>query len=144
MSRLAILVVLAIAVVAILIMPPIIRTDTKSVGISGWGTNPEFGRSIAGFKEGLAENGFVEGENIRFILKNSETDTVIQRQIIESFAKEEVDLIFSLTTPGTLIAKEVTDTIPIVFSVVTYPVEAGVIHSLDSSAASHGERSEGW
>jgi putative ABC transport system substrate-binding protein len=106
---------------------------TKIIGISGWGSNPEFSRCIAGFKTGLAENGFVEGDNLRFILENSETDLEVQRRIIESFVKERADLIFSLTTPGTLIAKEVTQTIPIVFSVVTYPVESGVIHSLESS-----------
>jgi putative ABC transport system substrate-binding protein len=108
-------------------------SGVKTIGISGWGSNPEFGRCIDGFKAGLAENGFVEGNNVHFIHKNSETDLEVQRRIIESFVNEKVDLIFSLTTPGTLVAKSVTQTIPIVFSVVTYPVESGIIRSLESS-----------
>ena len=58
----------------------------------------------------------------------------VQREIVQSFIDAEVDLIFSITTPGTLIAKEMTSEIPIVFSVNTFPVESGVIDSLESSS----------
>lgn len=108
--------------------PPITR-----IGIAGWGSNPEFQRSIDGFKESLTEHGFVEGENVEYIILNSETDLDRQRRIIEIFVAEKVDLIYTLTTFGTLVAKEVTSEIPIVFSVVTYPVESMVIDSLESS-----------
>ena len=105
----------------------------KTIGIAGWNSDLTYSGSVVGFKEGLAENGYVEGENVRFIIKNAESDLEIQRQIIGSFVEAEVDIIYSLTTPGTLIAKNVTSKIPIVFSIVTYPVEAGVIDSLESS-----------
>jgi putative ABC transport system substrate-binding protein len=104
-----------------------------SIGIAGWGSNPEFTRNIEGFKDGLAENGYVEGENVHFIIKIPETDLDVQREIIQSFIDAGVDLIFSITTPGTLVAKEMTGTIPIVFSVNTFPVESGVIESLEGS-----------
>jgi len=104
-----------------------------TVGIAGWGSNPEFMRNIEGFKDGLAENGYVEGENVHFIIKIPETDLDAQREIIQSFIDAGVDLIFSITTPGTLVAKEMTSEIPIVFSVNTFPVESGVIDSLESS-----------
>ena len=107
--------------------------EVKTIGIAGWNSDLTYGGSVAGFKEGLAENGYVEGENVRFIIKNAESDLEIQRQIIESFVEAEVDIIYSLTTPGTLIAQNVTSKIPIVFSIVTYPVKAGVIDSLESS-----------
>lgn len=106
---------------------------TMTIGIAGWGSNPEFTRNIVGFKDGLAENGYVEGENVHFIIKIPETDLDVQRKIIQSFIDAEVDLIFSITTPGTLVAKEMTSTIPIVFSVNTFPVESGVIESIESS-----------
>ena len=70
------------------------------IGVARWGGNPEFGRSVEGFKEGLAENGFLEGKNVRFIIENPETDIDKQRQIIQSFIQAKVDLIYSLTTPG--------------------------------------------
>ncbi len=113
------------------------KQEIKTIGIARWDSNPEFSRSIDGFKQGLEANGYVESENIRFIIKNPETDLNKQRRIIESFIQDNVDLIYSLTTPGTLVAKEVTNQmekpIPIVFSVCTYPVESGLIDSLESS-----------
>ena len=135
-----ILVVSSILVIGILIFagwyflfPFEEEDEVKTIGIAGWNSDLTYSGSVAGFKEGLAENGYVEGENVRFIIKNAESDLEIQRQIIESFVEAEVDIIYSLTTPGTLIAKNVTSKIPIVFSIVTYPVEAGVIDSLESS-----------
>ena len=108
-------------------------SPVAKIGIAGWGSNPEFQRSIEGFKEGLAAKGYVEGENVDFIIRNSETDLAVQRQIIEQFVAQDVDLIYTLTTFGTLTAMEVAKEVPIVFSVVTYPVESNVIASLESS-----------
>lgn len=111
--------------------------EIATIGIARWAGNPEFDRSVHGFKEGLAENGYVEGKNVRFIIRNPETDLDRQREIIESFIRTGVDLIFSLTTPGTLVAKELTnqmkDPIPVVFSICTYPVESNLIATLKSS-----------
>lgn len=111
------------------------KTEEKviKIGVAGWGSNPEFIRNIEGFKDGLAENGYVEGENLQLIIKIPETDLDVQREIIQSFIDMDIDLIFSITTPGTLIAKEMTSDIPIVFSINTFPVETGVIDSLESS-----------
>ena len=113
------------------------KQTMKIVGIARWSSHPEFGRSVYGFKQGLAENGFVEGENVRFISKNPKTDLEKQHQIIKEFIATKVDLIYSLTTPGTLIAKRETskmsNPIPVVFSICAYPVESNLIASLESS-----------
>lgn len=47
--------------------------------------------------------------------------------------EKNVDLIYSLTTPGTTILKDRITNRPIIFSIVTYPVESGLIDSLDNS-----------
>lgn len=104
-----------------------------TIGIAGWNSDLTYGGNVEGFEDGLRENGYVEGKNIRFIIENAESDLNVQREIIESFIEAEVDLIYSLTTPGTLVAKDVTSNVPIVFSIVTYPVESGVIEALESS-----------
>jgi len=104
-----------------------------TIGIAQWGSSPDYERSVQGFKDGLKDTGFIEGKNVEYIIKNPEGDFDGQVKIIEAFVKNKVDLIYSLTTPGTLAAKSVTKNVPIVFSIVTYPVEAGVIDSLDSS-----------
>jgi len=113
------------------------KTESKeaivTIGIAQWILNPEYDRNIEGFKEGLAERGYVEGKNVEFIIENPEADKAKQREIIQSFIDKKVDLIYSLTTPGTLIAKEMVQDKPIVFSIVTFPVESGVVDLLESS-----------
>ncbi len=103
------------------------------IGITQWVSNQEYTANIQGFKDGLAENGYIEGENIHFIIDNPEADEDRQREIIQSFIDEDVDLIYSLTTPGTLIAKEMVKDKPIVFSIVTFPVEVNIISDLRNS-----------
>lgn len=131
----AIIVVLSLVFVVGLVEARAEKSVT--IGIARWGANPEFGRSLDGFKQGLAANGYVEGKNVQFIVKNPENDLDKQRKIIGAFIADKVDLIYSLTTPGTVIAKEMTakmsKPIPVVFSICTYPVESNLIASLESS-----------
>ncbi len=108
--------------------------EMVKIGIARWVNNPLQEQNIVAFKQALAFAGYTEGKNVRYLEPTaSNADKALHRQTVESFVKENVDLIYSLTTPGTLIAKETTNKIPIVFSVVTYPVEAGVIKSLQNS-----------
>ncbi len=81
-----------------------------------------------GFMEGLAESGYIEGENTTFIISTSsfELDTAIQDMIARN-----VDLIFTVTTPAAKIAKELTqgENIPIVYAMQD-PVASGLTKSL--------------
>jgi putative ABC transport system substrate-binding protein len=126
-----ILLVVAAVAVAIFIRP---APSVITIGIASWNSqSEEYKRNIEGFKEGLKKGGFEEGKNVRFLIKSAETDKKVQREIIQSYVSAGVDLIYTLTTPGTLIAKGVTQSIPIVFSIVTYPVETGVVEALHRS-----------
>ena len=132
-------ILMAVLLVGIVFISVKMSTQTKTeekiltIGVARWNSESNYGDNLDGFKDGLAEQGFVEGKNVKFITKNPESDLETERQIIESFVEAKVDLIFSQTTPGTLVAKKVTQTIPIVFSIVTNPVESGVIEALESS-----------
>jgi putative ABC transport system substrate-binding protein len=103
------------------------------VGIAQWINNPEYGKNIASFKAELAKHGFIEGKNIRYLFETANADKTVQHGIMRKFEKARVDLVYSLTTPGTLVAKEELGKTPIVFSIVTYPVETGVVKSLSNS-----------
>ncbi|MCH7966729.1 MAG: ABC transporter substrate-binding protein [Thaumarchaeota archaeon] len=110
-----------------------VQNDALTVGVSMWITDLEYERNFEGFKTALEEAGFVDGQNIRYVVENPHGDKTNQLRIIQSFIDQDVDLIYTLTTPGTLVAKKLTDEIPIVFSVVTFPVEAGIIDSFENS-----------
>ncbi len=128
-----ILILLTVGVCIFVPMTLIPQPKIFTVGISQWNSDPDYETNIQGFKAGLAQKGFYAGKNIRYIQKNPYGKIENQIDILQAFVDEKVDLIYSLTTPGTLIAKGVTSKIPIVFSIVTYPVETGVIQSLVSS-----------
>ena len=101
------------------------------IGISEWTGYPT---SVQGFKEALAAAGLIEGQNVEYLDERSGLDPERQREIAQKFKDAQVDIVYSLTTPGTIIIKEIMPTTtPIVFSIVTYPADSGLIESFDYS-----------
>jgi len=133
MNKAILFLLLVIVVISGCVSRPDQSEEIITIGISQWVSNEEYTNNIRGFKDGLAEQGYIEGQNLALIIENPETDKAKQREIIESFIDKDVDLMYTLTTPGTLIAKEMVQDKPIVFSIVTFPVEAGIIESLEYS-----------
>ena len=68
-----------------------------------------------------------------YVLEVADASAEKEKAIAQKFLEMDVDLIFSQTTPGTKILSEAITDIPIVFSIVTYPIEAGIIESNQSS-----------
>ncbi|PCJ47761.1 MAG: hypothetical protein COA99_00375 [Moraxellaceae bacterium] len=103
-----------------------------TIGIAAWSGYPS---SVEGFKDGLASKGLREGEQIQFLIGDIGANTVLQQKVAAFFKAKKVDLVYSLTTPGTSIIKHVMpETTPIVFSIVTYPADSGLIESFEYSA----------
>ena len=76
---------------AIFIFPSSALAQSKktfTIGIVQWASNSEYERNIQGFKDGLAEKGYVEGKNVRFILKNSEANIDSQIEIAQSLVNQ--------------------------------------------------------
>jgi putative ABC transport system substrate-binding protein len=87
---------------------------------------------VEGFKEGMTELGYIEGENIAYIYEGA-TDRIDKLDsVAQGLVAADVDLILSVTTPATQAAQRATaDTdIPVVFVPVTDPVGAGLVDSL--------------
>lgn len=101
------------------------------IGISVWTGYPT---SVKGFKNAMTAGGFVEGKNVEYLFGKSGLNREKQREIAKSFREALVDLVYSLTTPGTTIIKEIMpQATPIVFSIVTYPADSGLIESFEYS-----------
>ncbi len=105
--------------------------DVYKIGLSVWTGYPA---SVRGFKESMVQGGFIEGRNVAYLYRKSGSDKSRQRQIAHELKKAEVDLVYTLTTSGTAIIKEILpETTPIVFSIVTYPADSGLIESFEYS-----------
>ncbi len=98
--------------------------------------NPSAGLTsvVSGFKEGMDEQGYKEGENITYIYDGPlEGMEVVDDKIVEML-KTNVDLIYSVTTPATKKLKKALEgqDIPGVFGPVFDPVSSGIVESLGS------------
>jgi putative ABC transport system substrate-binding protein len=95
---------------------------------------PALDATLEGFKEGMTELGYVEGENITYIYEGA-TDSIDKLgPVAQGLVATDVDLILSITTPATQAAQQATadNDIPVVFVPVTDPVGAGIVDSLRS------------
>jgi putative ABC transport system substrate-binding protein len=83
-------------------------------------TGLEFAAATAdGFKAGMAELGYVEGENVVYDVQSTDFDMAAYQRIVEKFVADEVDLIFAFPTEAALAAKAATQgtDIPVVFAI---------------------------
>ena len=71
-----------------------------------------------GFKEGMTELGYIEGENIIYDVRTTDFDIPTYQNVIQEFIADEVDLIFVYPTEATLEAKNLTagTDIPVIFN----------------------------
>jgi len=74
--------------------------------------------SIDGFKEKMAELGYIEGKNIIYDTHKTNPDPVTSKQVLNKFVADKVDLIFVSPTETALVAKAATKgtNIPVVFA----------------------------
>ena len=88
---------------------------------------------LQGFKDGMADKGYIEGENITYIYNGAlGGDPAVLEAEVKSFVDAKVDLIYALATPGSLAAKNATagSGIPVVFAPISDPVGAGLVESM--------------
>lgn len=87
---------------------------------------------VIGFKKGMADMGYQEGDNIKYVYHGPAGSITSLEPAAQKLLNENVDLIFSLSTPATKTAKKVTKgtNVPIVFGPVTDPVGSGLVNSM--------------
>ena len=82
--------------------------------------------------EGLEDEGYVEGENLKIEYQNGQNDMSTMKNIAQTFVGDECDVIVAIATPAAQAALSETTKIPIVFAAITDPVGAGLVDSLDN------------
>ena len=85
---------------------------------------------LEALREGLRELNYVEGRNLRIDARWADGDPTRLPPLARALVEIKVDVICTAGTPPTLAAKQVTTTIPIVFSRVAFPQETGLVTSL--------------
>ncbi len=86
--------------------------------------------SVTAFVQGLNRLGWVEGKNIRIDYRFAAGDAALYQTYATELVGLMPDVILAGATPAVAPLREQTRTIPIVFVLVSYPVELGFIQSL--------------
>lgn len=102
------------------------------VGILQFANAPALDSAREGFISSLANEGLIEGENIIIKLENANTDFDIMMAQAKRLVRNN-DLVLGIATPAAVAlaneAKEQGIDIPILFTAVTDPIDAGLIKS---------------
>ncbi|PUU90104.1 MAG: ABC transporter substrate-binding protein, partial [Halanaerobium sp.] len=100
------------------------------IGISQFVEHPALDAAREGFIEGLAEEGFTE-DMIEFTVQNAQADFATAQSIAQQFKSNNLDLVLAIATPNAQAAANVIKNIPVLFTAVTDPVEAGIVETME-------------
>ena len=107
---------------------------TYKIGLSQLLTHPALDATREGIIDGLAEKGYVEGDNLEIDYQNSELDMSLVATIAQKFVSDKVDAIVCIATPNAqaaINAAKGTD-IPVIFSAITDPAGSGMVVDWDN------------
>ena len=108
-------------------------SDVKTIGVLQYMEHGALDAAYEGFIVGLAEKGYIEGENIKIDLKNAHGDLTTAQTIANQYVSDDVDMMFAIATQAVQSAYNATKEIPILMTAVTDPVEAGVVKDWNQS-----------
>jgi len=105
--------------------------EIKNIGILLSAEHSALTSAQEGFIEELETNGFVDGENVKINILNSQGSSGNLHDMAQQLASEN-DLLLGISTSAAQSLASITSEIPILFTATTDPEGAGLIDSIDS------------
>ena len=105
------------------------------IGIVQFAEHGSLDNCREGFLEGLANEGIVEGDNLKVSYDNAQADSSTASMITDNYVSENVDLICAIATPAAMAAYNSASgsDIPVVYSAISDPVAAELANEDGSS-----------
>jgi ABC-type uncharacterized transport system substrate-binding protein len=101
------------------------------IGFLSPSSSEMFAERLRAFRQGLKENGYVEGENVAIVYRWADGQFDRLPDLAAEFVRRQVAVIVTTGgAPSTLAAKAATTTIPIVFNAAEDPIRLGFAASL--------------
>lgn len=99
------------------------------VAIANFGPHASLEASIAGIKAELAAQGFIEHQTVKYHIQDVGFDAALIPQMIAQLKNKKPQVMVVLTTPVAQYAKNAVQDIPLVFTAITDPLEAGLLRA---------------
>ncbi|MGO5051578.1 ABC transporter substrate binding protein [Lachnospiraceae bacterium LCP25S3_G4] len=104
-------------------------TDTLKIGVIQLVEHNALDAAYEGFKEGLEEAGYIDGDNITIEFKNAQGEQSNCATIASQLVNDNCDLILAIATPAAQAVANETKDIPILVTAVTDPADAKLVQS---------------
>ncbi|KXF79281.1 ABC transporter permease [Paramesorhizobium deserti] len=102
-----------------------------TVAVTAIVEHPALDATRDGVKEALAEAGFKEGENLKFIYESAQGNAGTAAQIARQFIGDNPDVIVPISTPSAQAVVSATREIPVVFTAVSDPIGAQLVKDFE-------------
>lgn len=101
------------------------------IGIAQFVEHPALDAAREGFIAQMAKNGYEQDKQVVYDHQSAQASMDTAISIAQKFEADQVDLILAIATPTAQAAAQTSKQIPIVFTAVTDPVEAGLVSSME-------------
>ena len=109
------------------------NSNLPIIAIANYGPHSSLEDSIKGIKEELTSLGFIENKNIKYDISNVGFDSSLIPQMISKLYSNKPTIMVAMTTPVAQFAKHLVKNTPLIFNVITDPVEAGLLKNANEA-----------
>lgn len=117
--------------------------NAYKIGVLQYLTHDALDAALKGFKDGMNELGYVEGENVVYDVQNPQADQSALAQIAQTLVNNEPDMILAIATPAAQQLQGETKEIPIIGTAITDYEETKLVNTNNNPGANITGTSDG-